>query len=90
MGLAEGRIRMQRPYLTYANIGIFSPALFDGLRPGRAKLFPWLYRFVDRGRVSGEHFRGRWHNVGTPAELDALDAELSASVARQPLAPAGS
>ena len=90
MGLADGRIRMQRPYLTYANIGIFSPALFGGLHPGRAKLFPWLYRFVERGRVSGEHFRGRWHNVGTPAELDALDAEVSAAGARQPIAPAGS
>jgi len=81
---------MQRPYLTYANIGIFSPALFEGLRPGRARLFPWLYRFVELGRVSGEHFRGRWHNVGTTAELDALDAELSASGARQPPAAANS
>lgn len=78
MGLADGRIRLQRPFLTYGNIGIFSPALFDGVRPERAKLFPWLLRFAEQGRVSGEHFRGRWHNVGTPAELDALDAELSA------------
>jgi MurNAc alpha-1-phosphate uridylyltransferase len=81
MGLAGGRIRMQRPYLTYGNIGIFSPALFDGLQAGRARLFPWLYAFAEQGRVSGEHFRGRWHNVGTPAELDALDAELSAAEA---------
>jgi MurNAc alpha-1-phosphate uridylyltransferase len=90
MGLANGRIRMQRPYLTYANIGILSPALFEGLRPGRARLFPWLYGFVELGRVSGEHFRGRWHNVGTTAELDALDAELSASGTRQPPAAANS
>jgi N-acetyl-alpha-D-muramate 1-phosphate uridylyltransferase len=82
MGLAGGRIRMERPFFTYGNIGIFSPTLFDGVRPGRAKLFPWLYPFVEQGRVSGEHFRGRWHNVGTPAELDALDAELSTGGAR--------
>ena len=81
MGLAAGHIRMQRPYLTYGNIGLFSPALFAGLRPERAKLFPWLYRFVEQGRVSGEHFRGCWHNVGTPAELDALDAQLNAIAA---------
>ena len=90
MGRADGRVRMQRPYLTYGNIGIFSPALFEGVRPGRAKLFPWLYRFAEQGRVSGEHYRGRWHNVGTPAELGSLDAELSASAARQPLARAAS
>jgi MurNAc alpha-1-phosphate uridylyltransferase len=89
MGLAQGRIRMQQPHLTYGNIGIFSPSLFDGLGPDRAKLFPWLFGFVAQGRVSGEHFRGRWHNVGTPAELDALDAELSAAAPRAAAATAG-
>ena len=88
MGLEGGRIRMQRPYFTYGNIGIFSPALFEGLSPGRAKLFPWLYRFVEQGRVSGEHFSGRWRNIGTPAELDALDAELSRAGARDHPLPA--
>jgi N-acetyl-alpha-D-muramate 1-phosphate uridylyltransferase len=88
MGLAVGRVCMQRPFLTYGNIGIFSPALFDGLNPGRAPLFPWLLRFVEQGRVSGEHFRGRWHNIGTPADLDALDAELAASAARGSAEPA--
>jgi len=89
MGLAGGRVRMQRPYFTYGNIGIFSPALFSGVGRGRARLFPWLYRFVELGRVSGEHFRGRWHNVGTPAELDALDAELSGSGTQEsPVPPA--
>ncbi len=79
MGLADGRIALSPPRLTYANIGVFSPALFTGLAPVRAKLFPWLYRFAAQGQVSGEHFRGRWHNVGTPAELDALDAQLAAA-----------
>ncbi len=87
MGLAGGRITLQRPHLTYGNIGIFSPALFVDLAPGRAKLFPWLYRFVDQGRVSGEHFGGRWHNIGTVDELNALDAELSAHRAGSPPAP---
>jgi MurNAc alpha-1-phosphate uridylyltransferase len=41
------------------------------------KLFPWAYRFVDAGRVSGEHFRGAWDNVGTPAQLAALDRRLA-------------
>jgi MurNAc alpha-1-phosphate uridylyltransferase len=79
MGLAGGRIRMQPPLLTYANIGIFSPALFAGLEPVRARLFPWLYRAVEQGRVGGEHFTGFWRNVGTPEELARLDAELSAA-----------
>jgi MurNAc alpha-1-phosphate uridylyltransferase len=89
MGLVDGRIRMQPPRFTYGNIGIFTAALFEGQAAVRAKLFPWLYRFVEQGRVTGEHFRGRWHNVGTPAELDALDAELIAAGGRSAAGPAG-
>jgi len=85
MGLARGRIRREPPLLTFANIALFSPALFDGLPTVRAPLFPWLYRLVERGRVGGEHFRGRWHNVGTPGDLARLDAELEAA-APQPQA----
>ena len=82
MGLADGRIRMQPPLLTYGNIGIFSPALFEGLEPVRARLFPWLFRFVEQGRVGGEHFAGFWRNVGTPEELVRVNAQLSAAGAR--------
>jgi MurNAc alpha-1-phosphate uridylyltransferase len=88
MGLVDGRICRQAPLLTYANIGVFAPALFDGINASRAPLFPWLYRFVEHGRVGGEHFRGRWHNVGTVEDLFRLDAELAASRA-MPLRESG-
>jgi MurNAc alpha-1-phosphate uridylyltransferase len=78
MGLAAGRIARQEPFLTYANIAVFDPALFGGIRPGtHLRLFPWAYRFVDEGRVSGERFSGEWDNLGTPAQLEALDRRLS-------------
>jgi MurNAc alpha-1-phosphate uridylyltransferase len=76
MGLAAGRITRTLPWLTYANIAVLAPRLFAGETRGRKKLFPWLYRFADGGRVTGERHAGRWYNVGTPADLDALDAEL--------------
>lgn len=78
MGLERGRIHLQPPLLTYANIGVFAPRLFRREAPARRKLFPWLYGFAADGRVTGEHFRGIWHNVGTPAELAQLDAALAA------------
>jgi MurNAc alpha-1-phosphate uridylyltransferase len=28
------------------------------------------------GRISGEHYAGRWHNLGTPQELATLEAQL--------------
>ncbi|HVJ60705.1 MAG TPA: nucleotidyltransferase family protein [Burkholderiaceae bacterium] len=76
MGLADGLITTRTPWLTYANIALLAPRLFTGEAPGKRKLFPWLYEAAARGRVSGEHYVGRWHNVGTPAELAALDTAL--------------
>jgi N-acetyl-alpha-D-muramate 1-phosphate uridylyltransferase len=76
MGLADGLITTRTPWLTYANIALLDPRLFAAEAPGKRKLFPWLYEAAARGRVSGEHYAGRWHNVGTPAELAALDAAL--------------
>ena len=78
MGLQEGVIRREAPRLTYANIAVFHPALFASIAPGtRLALFPWAYEFVDAGRVTGECFAGDWENVGTAAQLQALDRRLS-------------
>jgi MurNAc alpha-1-phosphate uridylyltransferase len=79
MGLHDGRITRTPPLLTYANIAVLAPRLFSFEPTGKRKLFPWLYAHATAGRVTGEHFRGRWFNVGTPAELDAVDAALRAT-----------
>jgi MurNAc alpha-1-phosphate uridylyltransferase len=59
---------------TYANIAVLSPRLFAGLSPVRARLFPWLFGAVERGRISAQLWRGGWWNVGTPQELATVDA----------------
>jgi MurNAc alpha-1-phosphate uridylyltransferase len=77
MGLGGGRIRRGGTALTYGNIAVFHPAIFREIVPGTwLKLFPWAYRYVDEGRVTGEHYRGPWDNVGTAAQLAALDRRL--------------
>jgi MurNAc alpha-1-phosphate uridylyltransferase len=76
---AQHRVTQHPPLLTYASIGVYAPRLFAAESAERKPLFPWMYRFVQRGRVTGEHFKGRWHNVGTPVELAALDAQLRAA-----------
>jgi N-acetyl-alpha-D-muramate 1-phosphate uridylyltransferase len=65
--------------LTYANIGLYRPSLFDGCEPGRFPLVLPLKRAIAAGRLRGELYDGAWMNVGTPEQLAALDARLSSA-----------
>lgn len=63
---------------TFANIGLYDTALFRGApRETKLKLLPYFERWIASRLVSGEHFDGRWVNVGTPQDLAALDRTLS-------------
>ncbi|MEY2632441.1 MAG: hypothetical protein RIR00_1095 [Pseudomonadota bacterium] len=78
--LQAGRITTDpaAPRLTYAGIGLYHPALFAGLSPDQpARLAPLLRQAAAAGRLAGEHFRGRWVDVGTPERLAQLDRECS-------------
>ncbi len=79
--LRDGRVsdyREGQPSLTYSGIAILHPALFEGCQPGAFKLAPLLRKAIAAGRVSGEHYRGQWVDVGTHerlAEVERLLAE---------------
>ena len=78
--LQDGRAapRGAQAGLTYSGIAVLDPALFAGCRPGAFKLAPLLLAAMAEGRVAGEHFRGRWVDVGTHerlAEVERLLAE---------------
>ena len=63
--------------LTFSGIGVYHRALFAHTPAGeKAPLAPLLRQAIDAGRVSGEHFGGRWVDVGTPERLNTLDEEL--------------
>ncbi len=63
--------------LTFSGIGVYHPALFDGLVRGeRARLAPLLRAAMTRGMVSGERYDGLWVDVGTPQRLADLDRLL--------------
>jgi N-acetyl-alpha-D-muramate 1-phosphate uridylyltransferase len=78
LGCVAGRAVRSAPLLNYGGIALFAPRLFAGLAADRAALFPWLHAFVDAGRVSAQHYRGAWHNVGTAEQLATLDRALRA------------
>ena len=69
--VADGPVR-----LTYSGIGVYRPALFAHMKPGRFPLAPLLRTAMLAGEVSGEHFPGGWEDIGTPERLRALDDAL--------------
>jgi len=80
MALAQDSIGLAGAKLTYANIAVFHPGLFESIAAGqKTKLFPWLYDFLAHMRISGEHFRGTWENIGTPQQLALLQERLGSS-----------
>lgn len=67
--------------LTFSGIGVYHRTLFAHTVPGeKAQLAPLLRQAIDAGRASGEHFGGRWVDVGTPERLQQLDESLRTHV----------
>lgn len=63
--------------LTFSGIGIYRPSLFNPIpRGSKAPLAPLLRGQIAQGKVSGEHHRGIWMDVGTPQRLDELNQQL--------------
>jgi len=65
------------PRLTFSGIGLYRAALFHDSPPGKFPLAPLLRSAMARDAVTGEHYQGKWRDIGTPERLVALDAELS-------------
>jgi MurNAc alpha-1-phosphate uridylyltransferase len=58
---------------TYANLALVHARLADGIAPGtHARLGPLLKASATAGRLGGELLTGAWQNIGTPAQLAAL------------------
>ncbi len=77
--LNAGKVNGQgNPKLTFSGVGIYHPKLFvDVERDQAAKLAPLLRSAMEKGRVTGEHYQGVWHDIGTPERLTFLDTQLS-------------
>jgi MurNAc alpha-1-phosphate uridylyltransferase len=72
----ENGVVLDQPRLTFAGIGVYRPELLAGHKPGKFPLAPILRAALRDGRVSGEHYLGRWSDVGTPQRLAALRQQL--------------
>lgn len=76
-GLVNNRVQENaRQCLTFSGIGVYHPRLFDTTPDGVFPLAPLLRAAMQRGEVSGEHYAGRWLDIGTPQRLEALNQEF--------------
>ncbi len=73
---ADGRLRSGGG-LTFSGLAVLHPDLFAGLAPGRRALRPVFEDAIARRRLSGEHYRGMWSDVGTPERLREAEALIA-------------
>lgn len=59
--------------LTYSGVGVYSPLLFEGLSKGVRPLAPLLRNAIESREITGEWYRGKWWDIGTPDRLRELD-----------------
>ncbi|SIT36009.1 putative nucleotidyl transferase [Paraburkholderia ribeironis] len=79
-GLVDGVLSLDaQPRFTFGSIGLYDSRMFrDVPRGTRRALTPYYSETIARARASGELYEGLWENVGTSAQLQALDQRLSA------------
>lgn len=78
--LVDGQVRdddSAGARLTYSGIAILHPRLFAGCQAGAFKLAPLLRQAMAQGQVTGEHFSGRWVDVGTHERLAEVEQLLA-------------
>jgi len=77
--LDAGRVRVEGDArLTFSGIGLYRPELFADRAPGRFPLAPLLRSAMHTGRVTGEHYQGKWMDIGTTQRLAELERQLLA------------
>lgn len=63
---------------TFSGIGVYHRELFANIEAWKkAPLAPLLKAAMTQGKVTGEHYSGRWVDVGTVERLMSLDNEIT-------------
>ena len=65
---------------TFSGMGYYTAALFEGLKPQRLPLLKVLQPAIARSLISGEHYRGKWADIGTMERLNSLLADTTTTI----------
>lgn len=73
-GLSQtGFLENSNPNYTFSGIACYHPQLFKNCMPGRYSITPLIRQLATDKKVTGEIYLGKWHEVGTPERLTALN-----------------
>lgn len=61
-----------QPRLTFSGISVYHPRFFASTSSGRFSVIPMLLAAMSLQQVTGEVYRGIWHDIGTIERLEAL------------------
>jgi MurNAc alpha-1-phosphate uridylyltransferase len=59
--------------LTFSGMAVYRKGFFEQINYGVKPLAPMLRKAINLGRLSAQHFTGRWTDVGTPQRLTQLN-----------------
>jgi len=59
--------------VTFSGIGYYNPKIFKNSEPIKAPLAQLLRKMIEKKEISGELYRGIWHDIGTPQRLQKIN-----------------
>ena len=63
------------PRYTFSGISVYNPRFFESTSRGRFSVVPMMISAAQEGKVTGELYRGLWHDIGTKQRLKTLRDE---------------
>jgi MurNAc alpha-1-phosphate uridylyltransferase len=72
--LADGYVQAEgENLLNFAGIGVYRPELFESFTPTRFRLPSVFQKPLQEKLITGEHYKGLWHNIGTVEQLQHVN-----------------
>lgn len=63
---------VSEPRYTFSGISVYHPRFFDNAPSGSFSVVPMLQAAMDLHQVTGQLYRGVWHDIGTLERLETL------------------
>lgn len=69
-------VESQQPRLTFSGISVYHPRFFDTAPGGNFSVVPMLQTAMAQQLVTGQLYKGAWHDIGTRERLEGLRKQL--------------